>query len=284
MTSLMRRSRTPQTGTVTFQRDGVTRYVKRRMPASMRRRWRSFTRKVQHVNLQAGPTRTFTRDFLDLETWSINEQGYFGYMCGGMTVTDNDEIRQVFTDAYGTGTATLNQRKLFIKSCVMDVQLRNAGTSPIVLDVYTLRCRKGSDAADTLATQFADTFSDLLASGSGTTSAVNPAVTVFQNPGFLQYWAVQKKQELVIGGGNVATFQIRLPTNKLVNAKLFETEPQAMPGYTYALFFQPRGSPEYNGLETTSQLAAGAVNIGVQWTVCYQVPPAALAQNATRQV
>lgn len=284
--TLTRRSRSAQSGTVTFQRDGVTRYVKSRMPRAMRRRWRSFVRRVEHVNLQAGPTRTFTRASTDFETWNANEQGYFGYMCGGMTVTGNNELREVFTDAHGTGVGTtLNQRKLFIKSLVMDVQVRNSteGGTPIVLDVYTLRCRKGYESASSPSVQYGNLWADLLASGGGTTSSVSPAVTVFQNPGFLQYWSVIKKQELVIGGGNLATFQIRLPTNKMIHGKDFEREPQALPGYTYCLFFMPRGAPIDGGLSTT-ELASGEVNVGMQWTVCYQVVPSALTQNSTRQV
>jgi len=285
----MTRSRTPTTsGTVTFQRDGVTRYVKHRMPGRMRRRWRSFVRRVQHVNMASGPCRTFTRDSAGQSAWSINEQTFFGYICGGTTTSGNDELRQVFYDAYGTAVVTppssINQRKLFIKSVVMDVQIRNIGSQPIVLDAYTIRCRRGWSVADDLAYQFGTTFSEQIASASGTANALNPAVTPFQNSHFLKYWSVVKKQELIVGGGNTATFQIRLPTNRMIQGKEFDTEPNALPRYSHALFFMPRGSPELNIDGVNGQLAAGQVVHAVQWTVCYQYPPSAGTQDATRQV
>jgi len=274
-TATMSRRKSPISGTVTFQRDGVTRYTKRRMPGRMRRRWKSFIKKVDAVNLGKCALQTFTRDTTSRETWAENAQGYFGYIAGGVDVTGNNELAEIFRDVYGAAitTITRNRLKLYLKSLVMDIQVRNDGTRPMILDVYTLRCRQSYKDPSKLNDQFDDCFEVATggptASAGGVTDLTNPAVTVFQNPQFCKYWAVQKKQELVIGGGNVATFQLRLPTNKFFSGRDFDTNEQAIPGYSHALFFMPRGAPVDNVAETATVLEAGVLNVAVQWTVAF---------------
>lgn len=274
----MSRTKTGTSGpTVTFQRDGVTRYTKHRMPGRLRRRWRSFVRRVNHVALQAQALKTFTRDELDRESWAGNTQAYFGYICGGVDVTGNNELGEAFKDVFGSASTTItrNRNILYMKSLCMDVQMQNAGNSPIVVDVYTLRCRRSFGAASRLAVQFDECFEASTGGPSGsagsTPDITNPSLTVFQNPQFCQYWQVVKKQELLLGGGNVATFQVRQPTNRRLTGRQLESDAQAIPGYSQALFFMVRGTPETigEGELATAQLGAGTVNVGIQWTAAF---------------
>lgn len=261
-------------GPITEQYDAARRYQRKPMPRLRRRRWRSFTKRVQHVMLQSNALMSYTRDLVSNETWAANAQAGFGYYLGGTTFTDNDELFQCFRNAYGSAltTTTIDDYKLFIKAMSLDIQITNTGTASCIVDVYVMTARKASNAsAQSIGTQYNALYSEQNAGQVVGPTGSSPASTVFQNGLFCSYWKVESKREILLGVGNTTTMQLRLPYNRMMYGKLLEYNSSYLPGITKAYYFQIRGVPEVEA--SVAQLADGQVTVGRQWTVTYGLPP-----------
>lgn len=260
-------------GPITEQHDISNRYRRKPMPRYKRRRWRSFTKKVQHVMLQMNPLQTYTFDFANNETWTANQQAIFGFMLGGTTTTNNDELFQVFRTAYGGAitTATVDAYKIFIKSMCLDVQITNTGSTSCIVDCYTVIARSSDTVQETIGSQYFRLYGEQDSASVGSPSASAIASTPFQNGPWLQKWKILSKKEVSLGVGTVTTMQLRNAVNRTLQGKSIESNPSYIPGYTRAFLFQVRGAPE--NAAGTAQCAAGAITVARQWTVSFGKPP-----------
>lgn len=266
---------------ISTQHDQSLRYRKTRMPRNRRNRWKGFTRRVKHVMLQMQQLVSYTKHYLSpLKDWAVNEQMTDGQMLGGTTVTDNDELFQIFRNYYGSGftTSTVDDLKLFVKSACLDLQVTNTGVTGCVIDVYFLKARKSYATATRLDQQYLLTYAEqpsgVAGSLVGTPDAEDPATTPFQNSMFCEFWRIIAKKEVILAVGQTTTLQVRLPTNKRIQGKIIENTPAMIPGYTMGVLLQARGVPaagESDPFDTI--LAAGSINWSSQVTVCYAQPP-----------
>lgn len=256
---------------LTNQYDARIRYVRKPMPKAKRRRWKRFTGKVKHVMLQMQPLQSYCDDNGGaVMTAAADAQTTSGIMLGGTQVTNNSELYEIFSDQFTLASvAAAKPYSLFIKSMSLDVQLTNTGSGRAVLDVYTLICRKSYEVASPIATQYTANYNEQ--TNISLASVTHPATTPWQNPLFLKYWRIIKKQEIILGSGNYTTLQMRIPYNKHLQGRLLTSCPQAIPGISRAFLFQVRGSPENNA--GTARLQAVEVTWKSQITINYGRPP-----------
>lgn len=261
-------------GITTEQRDFATRYVRRSMPRHRRRRWRSFTRKVQHVMLQMGATQSFNLKFSARKTAGVETQLWDGMMLGGTQPNNNDELLQAFRRAYGTAitNANVDDYKLYIKSLCLDLQIRNNGDKNVIIELHQLICRKSYNQSERIDTHFQTAMGEMQNQTGFTAQAItDPTTTIFQNSIFLQYWKVLKKSQIVIGAGETTTLQLRIPYNRMMSGKLIESHVQAIPGFTRAFIFSMKGAPELNASDV--QYSDFDILWVSQTFVNYQIPP-----------
>lgn len=266
---------------ISTQHDQSLRYRKTRMPRRRRNRWKRFTRRVKHVMLQMQQLVSYTKRYTSpLKSWLVNEQMTDGQMLGGTTVTDNDELFQIFRNYYGSGftTSTVDDLKLFVKSACLDMQITNTGVAGCVVDVYFLKARKSYATATRLDQQYLLTYAEMPSgvAGSlvGTPAPADPATTPFQNSMFCEFWRIIAKKEVILATGQTTTLQIRLPTNKRIQGKVLENSLSMIPGYSMGILMQARGVPVAGAVTPfDTLLAAGSINWSSQVTVCYAQPP-----------
>lgn len=281
-----RRRRTIEPAANTNQHDLRGRYRYKRMPARKRKAWKRFTRRVQHVDLQMQPLQVYTKEGVSNQTSVANANGAFSRICGGTTVTApraNDELFQCFNQAYNLGGVIANAvpYKLYIKSMCMDVEVANNGSYPVIIDMYTLKCRSKFASATDPATQLAQAWGELAAlPGGGVVTTSATALTVFDAPNFCSYWKVLRKQEIIIGSGQVATFQMRIPMNRHIEGKDLQSSMQALPGYSRCFLFTWHGSPSNRGAAGAAQFDSVSLTFGYQHVVHYAVPPSSTTKEA----
>lgn len=271
-------SKSVESRVLSTQHDVVNRYRKKRMPRRRRRRWVSFVRKVRAVELAAQPLQFYGYARLDRVIGAVNVQTYQSYMLGGTTVTNNDELYQIFQQAYNTGSiADAAEHQIIMKSISLDIQITNTGTAGAIIDVYKVLCRKTFSTASTIAAQFTQALGELASpTGGGTVTTTNASITAFDAPNFCSYWKILNKKEVLLGAGQVTTMQLRNARNKRIDGKILTTSPQAIPGYTVAYFFMIRGVPENN--LGTGRLAATDITFAAQYNLKYAVPPGKTAE------
>lgn len=255
---------------ISNQHDVSNRYQRRRMPKGRRKKWVNFTRRVQHVELQQQPLQVYTKSTHASGGTAAGAGSNYGFMCGGTTVTSNDELFQIFKGAYNVANAAAcSPYRIFVKSLCLDMILSNTGTSVIIFDVYRLACRQTYGSASSLSTQFSQAVGEVQAdSTAGTLSVTDVAVTPFDVPNFCSYWKVLSKREVIVGPGNVSTMQIRMAKNRHLEGKTLATAPQAIPGYTEAFFITWHGAPN-----STPTWAATSLTISTTTSIHYAIPP-----------
>lgn len=271
-------------GVISTQHDVSGRYRRKRMPRRKRKRWVGFSRKVNHVVLQMQPLNTYTVDYPGaVKTIAVNTQVTDGQMIGGVSVTQNSELLDIFRSAFGSalGINSIDVYKIYLKSMCLDLQLRNSGTNALVVDVYTLMCRRNDKNAQRIDVQYVNDFAEQGAGSGGTVDVNNPATTPFQNSSFCKRWKILAKKEILLGAGQVSTMQIRIPHNRYLSGKLLEHNVGCIPGFTRAFLIQARGVPENNA--GTARLCAGELTWMAQFTAAYGVPPSSKTFDTTAQ-
>lgn len=256
------------------QYDQSRRYRYKRMPRRKRRIWKRFVNKVNHVSLQQQPLQIYTKTVHNALSTAAGNGGYAGYMIGGVQVGNNDELLQIFKNAYNLlSAAACAGYRIYVKSICLDMILSNTGTSTIIADVYRLRCRKDYSTASQVDTQFTAAIGEIAApSGGGTVATTDPAITPFDVPNFCSYWKILEKREVIIGAGSVSTFQMRKPMNKHLEGKELATSTQAIPGYTEAYFVTWHGAPN------ATTFAATGMTLSTTLTLHYAIPPGKTAE------
>lgn len=230
---------------------------------------RRFARRVLEVVNGHSPLQTYIQDNGGTtKTGSADQVTRDSFSLCGLTIpTNQDDIRQMFYSAYSLASdAACAGYRLQFRSACLDCNLTNIGTSGCLVDVYFLLSRRPYGSAVTIDTQFANQFAEQ----SGTVSAVNTAVTPFQNPGFLTYWKVTGHKSVHLKVGESMNFQVRQNVRKWLDGKVLTTQINAIPQWTKGLLFEFRGEPEDNA--GTPRYSACKVAWKARKTYSYQFP------------
>lgn len=267
----------------TSQHDARTRYRYKRQPKRKRRRYVAKVKLFNHLMSKNQPLQTLTLKKTANAASSVDNQITFGVeLFTTQVATPENDLQQMFYDAYGVASlATIDQKRLIVKSAVLDVQMTNAGTQGVVIDVYRIKLRNVWNANDNLFTIWNSTFTDQ--NTISTKNAGDPAVTPFQNPSFCKYFKVLDKREILLGAGLTTTFQLRRPGNRWVQGRRVANEPHGIRGLCEGFLFQCRGMPVTNS-GPVYQLAATNVTWSYQKTYNYALPVGANASEAIHDV
>lgn len=265
-------AKTTQSSTLTTQYDQSLRYRKKRMPRRRRRRWVSFVKRVRAVELAAQPLQLYGFQRSTRTNGLINQQTVASVMIGGTTVTNNDELYQIFQQAYNTlSIADAADNIIYMKSISLDVQLTNVLSTAAIVDVYVCQSRKAYNLVQTPDQQYIAGLTEISSpSGGGTITTTNNSLTLFDAPNFCSYWKILSKKEILLAGNSVTTMQLRNARNKRIDGKILSTNPQSIPGYTKCFFFMIRGAPENTA---TPRTAATDIVWSYQINVKYAIPP-----------
>lgn len=273
-TRTMTKKRYPKTSTVTTQYDLAQRYNYKRMPRRKRRRWVSMLKKSQFIDQKSQPLFSWTTNYSQLRTANVNAQVSFGYLLYPVNAGNNLEERDLINiqdQAYTTGGVIDSARKFYVKSACLDVQIRNMGTAPVIIDCYRILCKLNNPTgAQTLSTLWANSFGEQ-SGGAGNTT--KPALTPFQNPNFCRYFKILTKKEILLGALQTTTLQMRDPKNRIITGRQMISEQSILPYITKGFFFQVRGAPEKDLAGTGSQLAGVDLSVGIQKTYNWAYPP-----------
>lgn len=259
------------TASATDNYDKSVRYVRKRMPSLKRRKWVSFSRKVQHVNLQMNPLRIYQSVEKGVNSGAIGEQSSQGTLLYDDFLSNADTLN-IFKDAYGGAAAPTDYlaRRVYLKSASLDLQFQNTGSVAAIVDVYQIRIRRGTVTTyNTLLDMWNDTFAEMATVG--IVGAANPQMTPFDNPNFCKHWLVVKKTEFVLDASKIITMNIRKPKNGFINGRNLEQSRSGLVGWTEGFFWQIRGAPANNA--SSSGLASHTVTYGVQKSYHYAYPP-----------
>jgi len=278
-----------------FQNDVAPRYAYKRMPSYRRRKWVNAVKRNLHMDMAQQPLQIATTTSVRERTATYDQGGNWSKMCGGTTWSGvafdtNDEILNVFQDAYNLTGATVADivaaclpYKIQIKSIVLDVQIKNVAEDACIVDVYLLKCRARHNESQAVHTQFSEALNDLTAvarSGATQISATNPVVTAFDAPDFCSIWKVLRKTEVIIAPGQTVTKQIRSPGNRMIDGRRLTDCPQCLPG-TLALFFTFHGAPSSDADGAGNPgIAASSLVFTSQTVVHYATPPGSLTKEA----
>lgn len=271
-----RRRMNPLDSVITNQYDVAGRYKYKRMPKYKRKKWVAVLKRSQFIDQKSQPLLSHTISYGVNVTWANDLQRSFGFSIYpiqmGVTGQERDLLDIFIREFGGTTVADQAGRKLFFKSAVLDVQMRNTGSVSHIIDVYRIRLKMNWPTSRTIEGQFLDSFADQSVTGVG---ANDPAVTPFQNPSFCRIWKVLSKKEILLSAGQTTTMQIRDPRNRQITGRQLQSEVTGIPYVTYGYLFQARGVP---GLTSVGPPAlygpvAGEVTVSIQKTYNYALVP-----------
>lgn len=241
------------------QHDQSLRYRSKRMSRKTRKRLR-FAKRIRGIMDDQQSPCTYTLKGSVNSSVAADSVTVFAigtYNVGG----DGGEIPLMFADAYGGGNA--NVTRICVRNATLDLEISNTGSNLMILDVYTLICRKEYQTVSTLGAQWTTQFN--LQNTVGSKSATDPSNTVFQNSEFCKYWKILTKREVRLGAGEVTTMQERQPRNRYIQGVRLANEPQYLKGLSKAFLIMYHGAPINNA--GTAQLAAG--NLTYSWQKAY---------------
>lgn len=270
----VKREREFSNRTNTTQRDVTTRYVRRRMPPYKRRRWVSFVKKTRAVELAQQPLQVYQALLKSSKTVTLGEQWTEGVLLKDNNMPNQADLVNMFKDAYGGGglPTDYDSRRLYLKSCTLDLQIKNIGTEQCIIDVYHIKARKSYQSSaggtsNSLNDIWNDCFGDSTAVGA--VSAANAALTPFDVPSFCKYFLVKSKREYIISPDQVVTMQLRDPRNLMLQGRLLNLGRFGTLAEGYLM--QIRGVPE--DTLAASGLTSAVVAWSAQTTYHYAVPP-----------
>lgn len=220
----------PETG-VTSQYDAVTQYRKKNMPRGKKRVWKKFVKKVNAVLDRSLGTRSvvFNNEITVLGT--PGSQAFCAATLYGFCGQDqgqNTGFRDIYricnkdNDIMTTATEGGNPSKIQFKSGVIDLTMRNMGSTAMELDVYEINVYTD----DTKEHNFSQSVSSAIAEtqtipGGATGLTLNQrGVTLFDLPNLIaqERLKIYKKRKYFLPPGNTATLQHRDPRNHWFNA------------------------------------------------------------------
>lgn len=241
-----RRVRSRSSGIVSRQRDQSSRYRSSNRRRSRRSGGNSkFAYRVMNVLLNDQPLQIYThRGAVNLAS-AVDAQSFYGVGLYNTQYIGQADLYQIFTDAgFAPGTEAEQGRKIHIKSACLDVELRNNGGSDVIMDVYELLNRKAYPGTDDYDDQFSDCYA---AQGTITAASVlDPAVSIFENAVFCQYYKVLSKREVLIPAGELITMQMRISKDHEISCQTLINDVNAVPRISKLFFFMWHGPPDKN--------------------------------------
>lgn len=225
--------RSPETG-ITAQYDRVTQYSKKSMPRRKKRAWKKFSQKVNAVLEKTLGTRTVIfNDAIGAQAvagvQSFASACLYGY-CGASDSGATCGNRDIYTicnndnDIMTATSAGTNASKIQFKSAVIDLTMRNNGTTPIEVDVYEINVMTDETKETSFVTSAAtaNTVTNVIPNAWSNTgiSLANRGVTLFDLPNLISMdkLKIYKKRKYFLPPGNTSTLQHRDPRNHTFNA------------------------------------------------------------------
>nr|WAE42524.1 MAG: capsid protein [Cressdnaviricota sp.] len=265
------RSRSTVSGIASRQHDQSSRFRGRRGRGHGRAR--SFGRRVTGALIRDEPLQIYTvKTSLNL-TSSLNAMDVFGVGLYTTQQTDQNDLQQVFIDAALPIATTANlSSRLFFRSACLDVQIKNTGSTEIIMDCYVMYQRKDVATSNDVGTQWTNFFGDLTAiSYSG---ALDVSNSVFENPVFCEYYKVLSKTEVLILPGEIVTRQMRDGKTRFIQAQQVKSFLGAYPKINKFMFFMWHGPPDPTaGTGSTAGIAPTTVTFSYQKAYKYAFPP-----------
>lgn len=259
---------------VTTQHDRRFIYGKRRMPRYKRRRWKSFTKKVQAVSEKDLGSRTvvFNRLLTSTENTGVDINrniAIYPQQSSESWLNDLNQIGQLENfnadQTYAAGNTITYSTKFLFKSAVLDVTYRNTstvfdGSSNIptglakqevdVYEIYIRReCNEDTFSAVNLIDLFnqGDTRTQTITSGSGTSlNLASRGSTPWDIPTALGKWGIQikKKTKFMVPNGDTFTYQVRDPKRRVCQYDSLRSEDGFnKPGWSKHLLFNVKLVP-----------------------------------------
>lgn len=267
------------TAPVTAQHEYTTVYRKKRMPGRKRKAWKRFVRKTQAVALKEAPLRSFAHAYANNIYAGPNQCGYSSVSMygdngpaavqGNATTSGKGAMNSMWTllnNVYGVNGPA---RKIRMESACNEITLKNiSSTNAVIVEMYYFRARKllEADSVSNMAVEdyYAEGFGSMEQGYNiGSISAVTHGTTPFQSTLFTRNFKIWKKVRVQLGGGEVASFQMRDPRNHLINTSdvyRYAGTPRRFQG----IFFQIYGQPDTAGYTSTNGTFAAGVKLMVQ--------------------
>lgn len=234
---------------ITTQHDTTLRYMKGRMTRRKKRRIR-FQKRVRNAVYSDVGLRSFVSDDGGaIKTIGVNAQGIDGALLGGIQQPQNDELLKAFQVAFETPAGTISSfrnRKVFIKSMVLDIHMVNSGTTTVELDVYQVVMRRDWPANQRMDQMYIDSYNEQPAAAGYSRTLTTPGVTPFQNSNFCEHFKILSKRTIQLGAGQVTSLQLRIGRPRAFEGKVLERYTAGIPGYTKGYLFVYKGAPRNN--------------------------------------
>lgn len=254
---------------VTNEHDRQRVYRKRSMPYRKKRRWKSFTRKIQYISEKELGTRTivFNRQFTNSNSTAgqhlLSTLAIYGQTSTYNHLNDLKNISNVENNANPTltdGISVDDTTKIFFQSAIFDLTIRNstqmntgttgvpiwvaANDANIEVDIYEIVSprlfQSENDLYDCFSLAQGDTkdLADPAAIGTGL-QVQNRGCTPWDVPHALSYFRLKilKKTKYRISYGNTITYQMRDPRRHVTSIGRIKDQTGCnRPGWTKFLF------------------------------------------------
>lgn len=231
----------------TEQRDYKTQYRKKRGNRRGRRKWIRFKRRVYDVMDKVLGSRTVLRNGNFQVNTASGLQNYACVHLYGIKGVDQggevgcNDIEYIFSKDVLLNTGADKSHKVRFTSAVMDLTLRNPSeTIDLEVDLYDIVY--GDETKE-------NSFLGMINQGNNNTQATNGtgnkiALTsrgaqLFDMPEMVSYGKVRilKKMKIFLPKGNIATYQVRDPKNRLFAGNDYsDTDGYVRPGATRSIF------------------------------------------------
>lgn len=249
---------------VTSQYDVKTWYKKKNMPRNKKKKWKKFSNKVKAVfNKQIAPTIFLYRTVASINA-SADQQAWASVMLftADGAAPPNEDLQRISVGLKGSGGNQIASKFRFESGC-LDLLMRNPGSVSMLVDIYTIYCRK--DVPDNYTSPVnLLTSLDNNASADANADAIIADTDIgfvpFSSPLFCSFFKVSKKRTLTLGAGSVSEIQLRDAKNRKLWGIDYVGKP-CMRGWTKGYLLCIRGA--YNGTTTP------AVQLDIAYTRHY---------------
>jgi len=242
---------------VTTDRDFRRVYIKRRMPAAKRKRWKRFVRKVDAVAERKKGTFSIVMNTVKREQVPVGSQrmygielfGYRGTVIVGPDTYDRDMYEISLMSKPGDASIETWNRKIHFRSAVLDITFRNLGVSSVEIDLYEYSVKKDIPFARLIDLILNCQTDPATITGGSTLTHDVVGTTPFQINSALKYITILKKTKVFMPSGGTSTYQVRKPMNRWWSTSEIDEKAGhfAKRGWTTGIWVVQKGVP---GIDT----------------------------------
>jgi len=255
---------------ITNQNDAASRYSRSGRRRGSGRAGRRFRYRVMQTVNANQPLSVYTVTGGANVTSAINAQNYWGVGLFSTKMTGQNDLENLFIDAgVPTATGANLSSSVVVKSCCLDVQIRNNGTADVVCDVYEILNTKDTQVSSNLTDLFAAYFGQMTTITLA--AATNVAVSVFENPQFCKHFKVLNKKETTIPAGDMVTMQMRSGKDRRISGSAIVDYIGCIPKLSKFYFYMFHGIPEYTVTAPNARTSATDVVITYQKSYKYAI-------------